>query len=224
VTKHFAGAVVSLIALCCQGTLYAQDDSDKINSNLGMSMSLPVSTTAKYASIGWGATGGVGYNFNQHHSIIGEFLWNQLYATNYAMAPINVAAPSGGVNGQSDIYAVTGNYRYEVRGKKLGTYFVGGAGWYYRYNHLSRPVTVPAGTGCTPALVWWGGKCSSGSVTVDQKLGSYGSNVFGGNVGVGFTVNVGEPSYRLYVESRYHYAPTQNIRTQLLDLTVGIRY
>ena len=224
-TKQFSWALVLIIiTLCCPYTLSAQEGSDKINSNLGMSMTLPVSATGQYAGNGWGVTGGVGYNFSPHHAFIGEFLWNRLYATNYAMAPINAAYQSGGVDGQSNLYAVTANYRYEVRSKRFGTYFIGGAGWYYRYNHLSRPVTIPAGTGCTPALLWWGGKCSTGSLAADQKLGSYGSNVFGGNVGVGLTVKVGEPSYRLYVESRYHYAPTQHVSTQLVDITVGIRY
>lgn len=214
-----------LIVLCCVGSLYAQDDdNDKINSNLGMSMSLPVNSTAKYADIGWGLTTGVGYNFNQHHAIIGEFMWNRLYPTSYGTAAINAATQSSNLDGDSDVYAVTGNYRYEVRGKRFGTYFIGGGGWYYRHNNLSSEVTVAAGTVCTPALLWWGLTCTSGSVTADQTLRSSGSSAFGGNAGVGFTVKVGEPSYRFYVESRYHYAPTKNVNTQLLNVTVGIRY
>jgi hypothetical protein len=44
------------------------------------------------------------------------------------------------------------------------------------------------------------------------------------NGGVGFTMRVGEPPYRMYVESRYHYAPNRNISTQFLMVAVGIRY
>jgi hypothetical protein len=44
------------------------------------------------------------------------------------------------------------------------------------------------------------------------------------NGGVGFTIRVGEAPYRFYVESRYHYAPTKNINTQLVAVTVGFRY
>jgi len=47
---------------------------------------------------------------------------------------------------------------------------------------------------------------------------------FFGNVGAGFTIKVGEPSYRVYIEPRYHYAPTQNVSTHLLEMTLGIRY
>ena len=214
-----------LIALGCLGSLYAQDeDNDKINTNLGISMSLPVNSTAKFADVGGGLTTGVGYNFNRQHAIIGEFMWNRLYPTGYAMAPIEAAAQSSNLDGHHDVYGVTGNYRYEVRGKRFGTYLIGGGGWYYRHNTLFREVTVAAGTVCTPALLWWGLTCTSGSLTADQTLRSSGSSAFGGNAGVGFTVKVGEPSYRFYVESRYHYAPTRNVNTQLVNLTVGIRY
>jgi hypothetical protein len=61
-------------------------------------------------------------------------------------------------------------------------------------------------------------------VTPNQTRGSYDSSVFGGNAGVGFTIKVADPSYRLYIEPRYHYAPTKNVTTSLIEVTVGIRY
>jgi hypothetical protein len=48
--------------------------------------------------------------------------------------------------------------------------------------------------------------------------------VFGGNVGAGFTIKIGDPSYRVYIEPRYHYAPTKNVTTRLMVITLGIRY
>jgi hypothetical protein len=61
-------------------------------------------------------------------------------------------------------------------------------------------------------------------VVPNQQLGSTGSNAFGGNVGIGFTARVREEPYRLYIETRYHYAPSKNISTQLVTVSVGIRY
>lgn len=61
-------------------------------------------------------------------------------------------------------------------------------------------------------------------VIPNQTIGSYNSSVFGGNIGVGFTIKVGDPSYRVYFEPRYQYAPTKNIATHLLEICVGIRY
>jgi hypothetical protein len=48
--------------------------------------------------------------------------------------------------------------------------------------------------------------------------------VFGYNGGMGLTVKVGEPRYRLYIEARYHYAPTSRINTQIIPITMGIRF
>jgi hypothetical protein len=50
------------------------------------------------------------------------------------------------------------------------------------------------------------------------------TSALGANGGVGFTVRVGAAPWRMYIESRYHYAPTKNINTQLVITTIGIRY
>jgi hypothetical protein len=220
--KHFfrVSLMVLLLMPICVQSVGAQD-SEKINSSLGTALAVPVEHTSDLATLGWGFNAGVGYNFNRYHSLIGEFLWDRLYSTNGAAISSSAGASSGGT---SDIYGVTGNYRFELRGKKFGTYFIGGGGWYLRQNHLENHVAVSSGTTCTPALVWWGANCTAGTVTSDQTLSSYGASAFGGNAGLGFTWAVSEPSYRIYVESRYHYAPTNNINTQFVNCTIGIRY
>ena len=210
-----------LLTLICVQPIRAQEDSEKINSNLGAAVTVPVNPTSDLASLGWGVAAGVGYNFNRYHSLIGEFMWNRLYSTNEATVSSSASAPSGGTSG---IYSVTGNYRFELRGKRFGTYLIGGGGWYYRHNDLDHHVAVNSGTSCTPALVWWGANCTSGTVTSDQTLSSYGAGALGGNAGLGFTWKVDEPSYRIYVESRYHYAPSNHINTQFVNCTIGIRY
>jgi hypothetical protein len=106
----------------------------------------------------------------------------------------------------------------------FGTYLIGGGGWYFRKNWLSSEVSSGTGTACTPAWLWWGFTCTSGSVTADQTLATSTTNAWGVNAGVGFTVRVGEAPYRLYTEARYHYAPTKNVSTQFIAVTVGIRY
>lgn len=67
------------------------------------------------------------------------------------------------------------------------------------------------GTACAPAWVWWGFSSVSGTVTANQTLSSYTSSVFPGNVGIGLMRKVADPSYRIYIEPRYHYAPTKNV-------------
>jgi hypothetical protein len=201
-----------------------QYEPENVNSNLGVSMSVPQNPTSQFATIGYGFTAGVGYNFTRRHSLIGEFMWNRLNATDAAIAPLRAAAPASDLDGHGDLFAVTANYRFEIRGRVFGAYFIGGGGWYYRNTGLSRQVTAGAGTVCTQPWLWWGFTCVSGTVLANQTLAENSSNAFGGNGGIGFTVKLREPSYRFYVESRYHYAPTSNINTQLVNVTVGIRY
>ena len=214
---------VSLLTVAC-GVLHAQSDDEKLNSHFGAAISVPLNPTARYVHTGWGLHGGAGYNVSRHHSVIGEYMWNRLYATDGALQPLQMATQSH-IDGQSNLHVLTGNYRFESRGKVLGIYFIGGGGLYYRITNLSKRVTLGAGTPCTPAWIWWGFNCISGTVTTtDQTIGSASSAAFGMNGGVGFTARVGEAPYRLYVESRYHFAPNKNVSTQLVVVTVGIRY
>jgi hypothetical protein len=225
--KRASRTFVALTLIICGYLvpLHAQDDEpEKVNTNLGTFVSFPVSSTAQFTNIGWGFVAGAGYNFNERHSLVGEFMWNRLYPTDEALDPLRAASPSSPIDGHSDLYAVTGNYRFEVRGKKLGAYFIGGGGWYHRITSLTRSLASGSGTACVGAWRWWGYTCVAGVVSVNQTLESNSSNAFGGNGGIGFTVKVGEPRYRFYVEVRYHYAPNQNVSTQILPITIGIRY
>ncbi|MGC1448859.1 MAG: hypothetical protein WA830_02370 [Candidatus Sulfotelmatobacter sp.] len=224
----FTRTLVLAMALAPLQPLHAQADAggeSRINSNLAMVLIVPVSSTAQVAGTGWGAVGGVGYNFSPRNAVIGEFLWNRMYPSGGVLQPLQTAASqSSGLSGNSNLYALTGNYRYELRGRMLGTYLIGGGGWYFRKNWLSREVTAGSGTICTPAWLWWGFTCSSGTVTANQTLATSTTDAWGVNAGIGFTVRVGEAPYRLYTEARYHYAPTKGISTQFMAVTVGIRY
>jgi opacity protein-like surface antigen len=215
------------VAVACLNSLHAQQEfgeDSKLNTNLAMSFSVPLNPVAKFTNFGWGTTVGAGYNFNRHNAIIGEFLWNRLYATPEVLAPVRLALNSADVNGHANLYALTANYRLEMRGQKLGTYFIAGGGVYHRNASLTQEVPSGTATTCTPAWGWWGFSCSSGVVTTDVTLANRSSTAWGANGGIGFTVKVGEPRYRLYVEARYHYAPTARINTQIIPITMGIRF
>jgi hypothetical protein len=150
-------------------------------------------------------------------------MWNRNSADS-SLQPLRAALQSGNLTAYSDLYALTGNYRYEVRGKLFGYYLIAGGGWYFRNTYLSEAVTSGSGTICTPAWLWSGFTCSSGTVTAGQTHAGASSNSFGGNIGAGFTVRVSDGPYRFYTEARYHYAPTGNVSTQFVALTIGIRY
>jgi hypothetical protein len=203
---------------------YEPDDNAKINSNLGVTVNVPVSSTADVVNTGWGFSTGVGYNFNRRSAFVGEFLWNRVYPNSNQLIPLRAALASNNLSATTDLFVVSANYRFELRGKLLGTYLIGGPGWYHRNTNLSQKVTSGLGTTCTSVWLWWGFSCVTGTVTSNQTVGGSGASSWGLNGGLGTTVRVGEAPYRLYFESRYHYAPNANIKVRFLTVTVGIRY
>jgi hypothetical protein len=200
------------------------NDNPRGTTSLGMPLTAPLGQTADHASYGLGTNFSAGYNFNRRHALVGEFMWNWLYPTNQTLRPIQVALQTNKVSGHGNLFAFTGAYKFELRGRSLGTYVIAGGGWYYRTATLSR--SLPAGTmiGCTPAFLWWGYDCSSDVVVGDLTEIHSNASSPGVNGGVGLTFRVGEAPYRMYVETRYHYAPTKDIKTELITVSWGIRY
>ena len=224
--KHVISLVIGLASV---HILQAQDecvgDECKLNTNLGIIINAPVSSSAQVLSMGWGMVAGAGYNFNRRNAIVGEFLWNRVYPSSGALIPLQTVIQSRDLHGNSDLYALTADYRFEIRGRSVGTYLIGGGGWYFRNTWLSREVMSGTGNVCAPVWRWFGYTCTSGTVNANQPPVTSSSNVLGANAGIGFTARVGEEGpYRFYTEARYHYAPTKNISTHFIAITIGIRY
>jgi hypothetical protein len=223
---------MAVLAIACCGAIAQvasppydeENDNPRGNVHLGTPIVIPLNPTAQAVHLGFGVLVGGGYNFTRRHAAIGEYMWNHLLPTNDALAKIRAVADNSNVDANVDVMALTGNYRYELRGRTLGTYFIGGAGLYYRHTHLSQQVTTGSTIICTPTWEWWGFTCTNGYVTANQSIGSWSATSGGYNGGIGFTIRVGEPPYRFYAESRYHYAPNSRINTQLIDISFGIRY
>ena len=215
------------IAMASAKLLQAQDDCGdlcKINSNVAMIINVPVNPSAQAVGTGWGIAGGVGYNFNRRSALIGEFMWNRVPPSGGALKPFETAIQSQDLSAHTDLYALTGEYRFELRGRLLGTYLIGGGGWYFRNTWLSTEVPSGTGTICGPSWRWWGYACTAGTVNPNQPPVTSSTNALGANGGIGFTARIGEAPYRLYTEARYHFAPTKNISTQFITVAVGIRF
>ena len=217
-----------LVFVCGSTLLSAQEDdfdeNSRLNTNIAVPVVVPVNPTARFTNFGLGFTAGAGYNLSRRNAFVGEFMWNRLFPSNSAITPLRVALHSRSLKGYGNLLAFTGNYKFELRGKSLGTYFIGGGGFYYRSVSLSQEVVTGTTIACTPEWVFWGFVCSSGVVSSDQTLASTSSAAPGFNAGMGFTIKVGEPRYRLYFEARYHYAATTPANTQLIPITFGIRF
>jgi hypothetical protein len=219
----------TMLVIACGSTLlsaqeYDFDENSRLNTNIAVPVVVPVNPTARFMNFGLGFTAGAGYNMSPRNAFVGEFMWNRLFPSNSAITPLRVALHSRSLKGYGNLLAFTGNYRFELRGRSLGTYFIGGGGFYYRSVTLSQEVVTGTAISCTPEWVFWGFVCSSGVVSSDQTLASTSSAAPGFNAGMGFTIKVGEPRYRLYFEARYHYAATTPANTQLIPITFGIRF
>lgn len=225
-----ASVRILLVIVFCSGLLHGQEDDEefgedsKLNTNIAMNLTVPLNPLANFANFGWGFAAGAGYNITPHNAIIGEFLWNRIYPSNSALAPLRAALNSRDLHGHSNLFAITANYRFELRGRTAGVYFIGGGGFYYRNTSLSREVVTGTTTVCTRVWLFWGFSCSAGVVSEDQTLASSASGTFGANGGIGITFKVAEPRYRFYIEARYHYAPTTPVSTQFIPITMGIRF
>ena len=219
-------ALAVLFALSI-GSLCAQEfeADNKLNANMGFPVTVPVGSTSDFTHLGSGIVVGTGYNFNRHHAFVGEFMWNWLYPTEESLAPLRPATQEGDLNGHSNLFVVTANYRLEFRGQRFGTYFIAGGGYYYRNASRTETVTPPAGTACTAVWQWWGFTCSGGTVNVDQTSSSFPRGVFGGNAGMGITISIPDaPHYRIYIEARYHYAPGDTFDLRFIPITIGARF
>lgn len=200
------------------------NDNPSVTTSLGIPLTAPLGPTAQHVHWGWGASASAGYNFDRRNALVGEFMWNALYPTSQTLRPIQIALNTNKVKGHGNLFALTGGYRFELRGRSLGTYLIAGGGWYYRTASLSRPIPDGTTIGCVPAWAWWGYDCSSGLVVSDLTEIHSNTSALGVNGGLGMTFRVGEAPYRMYAEARYHFAPTKNVSTQILEVTWGIRY
>ena len=221
------GLIVVISALATLGVAAGQDKSDdnaRFNSNLGFNISAPLSPMGRFAGAGAGMTYGAGYNFSRRHSVMGEFMWDWLNPGSSTLTPIQIALRANNISAHSNLYALTANYRFELRGHAVGTYFIVGTGWYLRRSSLTKLTVTGTNITCTPVWLWWGATCNSGVVTANQTIASVRPSALGANVGIGFTARVGDAPYRVYVETRYHYAPTKNINTQLITITLGFSW
>jgi len=231
--KHTAGLLIWMCLVAVPSGIHAfpsnahrhkGEDDPSFSSSIGLSLSAPLKPTAHFVSAGLGVDYSAGYNFTRRHALVGEFMWNWLFPTDEALQPLRVALQSRNVDAHGNLFAATANYKFELRGKLLGFYLIGGGGWYYRNASITKEIPTGTSITCQPVWLWWGYSCSSGITTTSLTIAQASSGAFGANGGVGFTIRVGEAPYRWYVEPRYHYAPSKNIVTQLLTITVGFRY
>ena len=206
--------VVTAIIIAAAVPAGAQDYS-RFRVNVGGGIGYPQKDLNSFVNSSGHFVAGGGYNFARYFGVDTEYFWQDL--------PINdrltqlLKTTSQTVRAQQ--YAWTFNPIVQVPlGRKFGAYVIGGIGWYHRSGQTTTP---GVGVICDPYWSWWYG-CTIASVDIVTK--SRSNDAFGENVGVGFTYRMGESHFKIYTEVRYHQASYNNVSTQLVPLTFGVRW
>lgn len=204
-------------AACLTMEAQSQNEDGKFSFNMGGGLSVPLNPTARFVGVGGSFLGGGGYNIDQHSSIVGQFQWDGLPPSVGAITQL------AGISQHVSLYGITADYRYRRGiGKTFGYYLIGGGGWYYRHASISKSTFVPTNTVCQPIWYWYGYTCSDGFV---NTIGAAtGTSSFGGNGGVGMTIRVKDTGWKFFLESRYTYAASRAIATQVAPVTFGFEY
>jgi outer membrane protein with beta-barrel domain len=196
--------------------IWAQEG--KLNFNLGGGVGVPLNPTADYAGVGGNFVIGAGYNVNKNNAFIGQYMWHGLPPT------LSLKAQLIGVDTSSQLNAMTVNYRHMSQlTRNFGFYLIAGGGWYYRHSRIERTVETTTPIVCQPAYSYYGYPCTGGYVYYTKDAAA-GTSAFGGNAGLGFTVRLSDSNWKFYIESRYHYANTAFVSSQVAPVTFGIMY
>jgi opacity protein-like surface antigen len=208
--------VVAAIIAAAAVPAHAQDydqGHNRLLISVGGGLGYPQGNLNSFVNSSGSFAAGAGYSFSRYVGVESEYFWQDL--------PVNdrfkqlLKTP----NVRAQLYAWTFNPIVRVPlGRKFGMYVIGGIGWYHR---LGEEITPAVGVICDPYWSWWYG-CVIGSVDIATK--SRGRSAFGENVGVGFTYRVGESHLKIYTEVRYHWASYNNVSTQVMPITFGVRW
>ncbi len=176
------------------------------NFNVGGGPTAVLGNARNQLTNGWNFTIGSGFNFTPRAGFILEFSNSGLGLTDSTLVD-NQAS-----DGNASIWSVTINPIWRFRlGGPVGGYLIGGGGFYERDLGFteSGQIFVPT---------FDGGFYTPGTF-VDHQIDDAG----GMNVGAGLTCNLGWGT-KIFIEARYHYIFTPGNATQLLPVTIGLRW
>jgi hypothetical protein len=194
----------------------SQNEEGKLNFSMGGGLTVPLNPIAKFAGAGGSFLASSGYNVDQHSSIVGQFMWDGLPPSVGAIAQLN------GISSHVNLYSMTADYKYRTGlGKTFGAYAIVGGGWYYRNSGISKSTFISTPTVCQPIYPYYGYTCSNGYVNTVGV--SAGTSSFGANGGIGLTLKV-KDGWKFFVESRYVYAASRGIATQVAPVIFGFEY
>src|SRR5262245_27410519 len=210
--------IIGLFILSSSVSALAQEEP-KWGLNVGGGVGVPIASTGDFVGSGGNFVIGGGYKFGSMFQANGEFMWQDL-PPNFDNR-LTISA----LHASSNLFSFTGNLMVKTPTfhNRFNGYVIGGGGWYRVRTSLSR-TPIPPGQPCVPAWNWWVSTCVNGLVPINAPIGVQRDNVFGANVGGGFTYRITETGMKVYAEARFHYAPTSPVYVRVIPVTVGVRW
>lgn len=162
---------------------------------------------------GWNFQAGAGYHFSRFVSLGGTFMFNGLGITQSALNALHMP------DGNARIYTVTVDPRIYLPIGRGSFYLLAGGGWMRRTVEFTKPALAQ-----TYIFDPWWGYIGPAVVPVNQVLGSVSDNAGVWDVGGGFNIPIPHTRAKFYIEARYFDGLTSDTHTQIVPLTLGIRF
>ena len=191
-----------------------ESNYDHFTFNIGGGYTGTVGQTSGRLDKGGNAQVGAGFNLNQYVGILGTFQFNHLGITGDALGRADQP------DGHGRVYTTTIDpvVRFPL-GERVHGYVLAGGGWMRRTVEFTQP-TLAQVTVFDP---WWG-YFGPAVIPVNKVLGTYRSDGGAWDVGGGLDVPVGRGHTKLYLEARYIHGFTSGKDTELVPITLGIRW
>lgn len=204
-----AGALAAALQARAQESNYG-----RFTFNIGGGYTAPVGDTSGRLDEGGNVQAGVGFNINQYFGILGTFQFNHLGITSGALAIADQP------DGHARVYTATLDpvVRFPIGGGAKA-YLLGGGGWMRRTVEFTRPTLAQ-----TIVFDPWWGYFGPAVIPVNQVLGTYRSDDPAWDVGGGLDIPLGRSRAKLYMEARYIRGFTSRANTEILPVTIGIRW
>jgi hypothetical protein len=155
-----------------------------------------------------------GFNFSRYFGISGTFTFNQLGLTRTALN--NADQPDG--NAKAYTFTADPTIRFPLF-KGVNGYLLAGGGWLRRTVQFTQPAVAQA-------IVFdpWFGYFGPALIPVNQVLGTYTSDAGAVDVGGGLNIPLRSSGASVFVEARYMHGFTSQSATELVPITVGLRW